>query len=147
MPVVRVQEGERFSSAEKRAQKLADRTGRRVEIHERRRTSEGRGGYYWAFAGDVSPSKRNGTGSRRVRKALKKYVKGQLAKKKNPPRSKSRNYEVSIPASRGDRGYLVKIKAPSAASAKAAARKYCAGRQGVPVSKYKLPRGTKARVV
>jgi hypothetical protein len=79
---------------------------------------------------------------KRVRKALKKYVKHQLSKK-NP----RREYQVHVPATKGDRGYEIKVKAPSVSSALAAARKYCAGRAGKSVREFKLPRGTKARVI
>lgn len=46
-------------AAVKRAQKQADRTGKQVEVHYRRWSSEGRGSYYWAYYETVYPSAAN----------------------------------------------------------------------------------------
>jgi hypothetical protein len=79
--------------------------------------------------------------SKRIGKALKKYVKRVLSK--NPRRT----YLVQVPPTSKDRGYNIKISAPTAASAKAAARKYCAKRAGVPLSQFHLPKRTTVKVI
>lgn len=125
--------------------------------------------------------------SRRVGRALKKYVKGQLAlpkkwtpaqvkvddrggvqvkinpakmrhvpnapskrpkankRKRAAKRNPVRTFDVKVPATSSDSGYKLKIRAESASGALAEARRYCAKRQGKELSKFRLPRGAKAR--
>jgi hypothetical protein len=64
--------------------------------------------------------------------------KRRKARKHNPTHS----YIVHVPATAHDAGYVLKIRAKTAAKAKAEARRYCAGRSGLGTS-YRLPARTK----
>ena len=75
-----------------------------------------------------------------ARERLRKRRKGENPKR---ARAKSRVFAVEVAPSRTDRGYRLTIRAMTARTAKEEARRYCAKQQGVPLSQFKLPRGTK----
>ena len=55
-PTIRVKLGRSLEAAQKRAQKMANRTGKTVEIHFQRRSTEGRGDKnYWAYYDTIGP--------------------------------------------------------------------------------------------
>jgi len=64
--VVRVKEGQSLEAGERRAQKMADRLGRPVEIHYQRVSSEGKTygthNLYWAYLDTKYPKQKNPAG-------------------------------------------------------------------------------------
>ena len=69
----------------------------------------------------------------------------KAGKRKAAQRNPVRTWDVYVPASSRDAGYRLKIRAESSFGALAEARRYCAKRQGIPLSEFHLPKGAKAR--
>ena len=87
MSVIKVKSGQSLSAGRKRAQAMANRTGRSVEVHRQELDREARGGrvrYVWVFDDVMSPQtsnprRKNPTKAERAVKAQKASAKRRVA--------------------------------------------------------------------